>query len=182
MRFERIRTGEDPRYGGAMALYQRSFPIFEQRCLQAQLAVMPQEEYRFTLLYEGKDFAGLLLYWETDSFCYVEHLCILEAMRGKGCGSRALAFLREKGKKIILEIDPPADPVSQRRQRFYERAGYRANPYPHVHPPYRTEYAGHPLVVMSCPSVLEQQEYEAFDSYLRNTVMRRLGRTEKGEL
>ena len=59
MRFERIRSGEDPRYGEAMALYQRSFPLFEQRYPQVQLAVMPQEEYHFTLLYEGEDFAGL---------------------------------------------------------------------------------------------------------------------------
>ena len=111
MRFERIRSGEEPRYGEAMALYQRSFPLFEQRYPQVQLAVMPQEEYHFTLLYEGEDFAGLLLYWEADSFCYVEHLCITESMRGKGCGSRALSLLREKGKKMILEIDPPVESV-----------------------------------------------------------------------
>lgn len=176
MRFERIRSGEDPRYGEAMALYQRSFPLFEQRYPQVQLAVMPQEEYHFTLLYEGEDFAGLLLYWEADSFCYVEHLCITESMRGKGCGSRALALLRKKGKKMILEIDPPVDPVSQRRQRFYERAGYQANPYPHIHPPYRTEYAGHPLVVMSCPGGLSEQEYDCFYQYLKQMVMREQNR------
>ena len=39
MRFERIRSGEEPRYGEAMALYQRSFPLFEQRYPQVQLAV-----------------------------------------------------------------------------------------------------------------------------------------------
>ena len=160
MRFERIRSGEDPRYGEAMALYQRSFPLFEQRYPQVQLAVMPQEEYHFTLLYEGEDFAGLLT----------------ESMRGKGCGSRALSLLREKGKKMILEIDPPVDPVSQRRQRFYERAGYQANPYPHIHPPYRTEYAGHPLVVMSCPGGLSEQEYDCFYQYLKQMVMREQNR------
>lgn len=104
MRFERIRSGEDPRYGEAMALYQRSFPLFEQRYPQVHLAVMPQEEYHFTLLYEGEDFAGLLLYWEADSFCYVEHLCITESMWSKGCGSRALALLWKKG-----EEDDPGD-------------------------------------------------------------------------
>ena len=176
MRFERIRSGEDPRYGEAMALYQRSFPLFEQRYPQVQLAVMPQEEYHFTLLYEGEDFAGLQLYWEADSFCYVEHLCITESMRGKGCGSRALAFLRKKGKKMILEIDPPVDPVSQRRQQFYERAGYQVNPYPHIHPPYRTEYAGHPLVVMSWPGGLSEQEYDCFYQYLKQTVMQEQNR------
>ena len=97
-------------------------------------------------------------------------------MRGKGCGSRALALLRKKGKKMILEIDPPVDPVSQRRQQFYERAGYQANPYPHIHPPYRTEYAGHPLVVMSCPGGLSEQEYDCFYQYLKQMVMREQNR------
>lgn len=99
MRFERIRSGEDPRYGEAMALYQRSFPLFEQRYPQVQLTVMPQEEYHFTLLYEGGDFAGLLLYWEADSFCYVEHLCITESMRSKGCGAGRWLFCGKRGRR-----------------------------------------------------------------------------------
>ena len=77
---------------------------------------------------------------------------------------------------MILEIDPPVDPVSQKRQRFYERAGYQANPYPHIHPPYRTEYAGHPLVVMSWPEGLSEQEYDCFYQYLKQTVMQEQNR------
>ena len=73
-------------------------------------------------------------------------------------------------------VDPPVDPVSQRRQQFYERAGYQANPYPHIHPPYRTEFAGHPLVVMSWPEGLSEQEYDCFYQYLKQTVMQEQNR------
>ncbi len=60
----------------------------------------------------------------------------------------------EKGKTVLLEIDPPVDEISLRRETFYERCGYRANIHPHVHPPYRAGFPGHELVVMSRPEKL----------------------------
>ena len=72
---------------------------------------------------------------------------------GKIC---PLALLAAEGKPVILEIDPPVDDLSHRRQGFYERAGYHANPYAHVHPPYHAANRGHALVVMSYPGALTQ--------------------------
>ena len=74
-------------------------------------------------------------------------------------------------KRQVLEIDPPRDEVSIRRQHFYERCGFTANPYRHVHPPYRAGYQGHPLVVMTCPAPASQEEYDRFAAYLGGTVM-----------
>lgn len=37
---------------------------------------------------------------------------------------RPLALLAAEGKPVILEIAPPVDDLSHRRQGFYERAGY----------------------------------------------------------
>ena len=70
------------------------------------------------------------------------------------------------------EIDPPNDDVSVRRKAFYERAGYRANPFEHIHPPYHSEYKGHRLVVMTCPTAISENEYKNFNSYLENVVMK----------
>ena len=50
-------------------------------------------------------------------------------MRGRGYGAQALSLLGERKKTVIPEIDPPKDEVSVRRKAFYERAGYRANPF-----------------------------------------------------
>lgn len=80
---------------------------------------------------------------------------------------------RERKKTVILEIDPPNDEVSVRRKAFYERAGYRANPFEHIHPPYRNEYKGHRLVVMTCPAAISENEYKNFNSYLENVVMKK---------
>ena len=80
-------------------------------------------------------------------------------------------MLGRRGKTVILEIDPPADPVSIRRKGFYERCGYAANPFLHVHPPYHRDIKGHDLVVMSCPKALGPREYEEFARSLRDSVM-----------
>ena len=54
---------------------------------------------------------------------------------------------------------------------FYQRCGFAVNPYPHVHPPYRPEYPGHELVVLSSPRALPPAEYGAFACYLSAVVM-----------
>ena len=125
-----------------------------------------------TLAYDGEPFVGLVLYWETPDFLYVEHFCILPELRNRHYGQRILAALGKRSKTIILEIDPPTDEISVRRKGFYERCGFVENPYLHVHPPYHRGNHGHELVVMSCPERLTPEEYAAFSGYLSGEVMR----------
>ena len=73
---------------------------------------------------------------------------------------------------MILEIDPPVDEISIRRKGFYERCGFVENPFRHIHPPYHAENQGHELVIMSSPIMLEADEYESFNRYLRDVVMK----------
>ena len=154
-----------------MALYAASFPGHEQRMPASQRRIMAHGQYHFGILHDGEGFAGLALYWDAGAYLYIEHLCIAPERRGQGLGTAALGLLAETGKPVILEIDPPVDAVSRRRQMFYERAGFTANPYPHIHPPYRPENPGHALVTMSRPRPLTEREYAAFAAYLAGTVM-----------
>ena len=110
---------EDGRFAPAFALYEQSFPIHERRTRQAQQARLGCPGYHFDLLMEGEEFQGILLWWEAGPFCYVEHFAIAPQLRGTGIGTRALEQLREEGRRVLLEIDPPVDEVSRRRQRFY---------------------------------------------------------------
>lgn len=172
MRFVRIRNREEEGYRRAMALYEISFPLHEQRLPDSQENILSLEAYHLELIQHGDAFLGAIFYWETEEFIYVEHFCMDPAIRGKGFGQRALALLAQQGKTVILEIDPPVDEISKRRKGFYQRCGFTENPYPHVHPAYRPEYQGHALVVLSAPSVLEADTYEAFWDYLCHTVMK----------
>ena len=169
--FRRLTDAADARYADAIALYKESFPIHEQRLPDSQAAILKDEAYHFDLIYDDGEWMGLMLWWEAETFIYVEHFCIRPAARNRGCGGRALAHLAEKGKTVILEIDPPVDEISLRREAFYERCGYRANIHPHVHPPYRAGFPGHELVVMSRPEKLSHAQYGAFAEYLRKRVM-----------
>lgn len=80
-------------------------------------------------MYSGKRFVGLVLHWETAEYLYIEHLCILPALRNHHYGQRTLELLAEFGKTLILEIDPPMDAIVCRRKMFYERCGFAENPF-----------------------------------------------------
>ena len=130
MDFIRLTDPADPRLEDAFALYEISFPLHERRTRPAQAARLSHPEYRYTLLYEGDQFQGILLYWEGPGFRYVEHFAIARELRGRGIGAQALEQLSGQGIPVILEIDPPVDSVSIRRQHFYERCGFAMNSYP----------------------------------------------------
>ena len=171
MEFIRLTDPGDLRFGPAFALYEGSFPLHEQRTRPAQAARLSHPEYRFTLLWEGGRLLGILLYWEGPGFRYVEHFAIAPELRGQGTGAQVLAELLGQSVPVILEIDPPVDEVSIRRKYFYERCGFTENPFPHIHPPYRKNFQGHPLVVLSAPEALSREGYDRFARYLQNTVM-----------
>ena len=172
VQFQRLVSGNDSRYADAMALYGDSFPFHERREAASQRRILDDSAYRFYLIYDGDVWVGELLCWETDDWIYVEHFCIVPRLRGRRYGQQALALLQSYGKTVILEIDPPVDAVSIRRKDFYQRCGYRANPFPHVHPPYHANCAGHSLVVMTCPREISQSEYDGFYRYLQTVVMK----------
>lgn len=173
MNFVRLTSHSDPVFPQAMGLYGISFPPHERREGASQRAILSDAEYHFDLAYEGEDLVGLMLYWASKNFLYVEHFCIAPHLRGKSYGSAALCLLSKREKRIILEIDPLTDEWSIRRKRFYEGAGFHTNLFDHVHPPYREGTAGHALIVMSSPGMLSRGEYDAFAEYLINTVMAR---------
>lgn len=169
--FGRCRDASDPLMDAAMALYRRSFPAHELRLWPDQQAVMNDPLYRFDLCLLDGALAGLILYWDFGAYIYVEHFCVEPSMRGHGLGTLILAELAKKSKPIILEIDPLTDDVAIRRKGFYERCGYVANGFAHIHPPYQAANHGHALIVMSHPRALSQAEFDTFTVDLREKVM-----------
>ena len=79
-------------------------------------------------------------------------------------------LLKERG--LILEIDPPVDDISIRRNGFYERCGFVKNQYSHIHPLYHIGNSGHEMIVMSRPNKLTDAEYNEFNSFLKDVIMK----------
>ena len=170
MNIERVTSTAHPLYQKAMELYSISFPAHEQREARSQSQIMTQDAYHFDVIHDKGEFIGEILYWEIAGFFYIEHFCILPAMRNKHYGQKILNAYQAN--PLILEIDPPVDEMSIRRKKFYKRCGFVENSYRHIHPPYHAENHGHELIILSSPRMLETGEYERFNHYLQDTVMK----------
>ena len=171
MRLERVTDIGHKMFEEALQVYRISFPFHEQREIHSQINIIQDDGYHFDLIYDEGLFVGLLLFWKTEDFIYIEHFCILPEMRNKQYGRKALELLGRQGKTMILEIDPPVDAISCRRKEFYERSGFVETPYLHVHPPYHRGNTGHSLVLMSYPQKIAQEGYGLFRRYLERRVM-----------
>ena len=137
MSFVRLRSADTEDYRAARELYGQCFPIHEQREEASQRTIMADGEYFFTQIMSGDRTIGCILYWETADFIYVEHFFISAALRNLAYGRRTLEWITGKEKPVILEIDPVTDELTKRRKGFYERAGFHANEFSHIHPPYQ---------------------------------------------
>ena len=93
MNLERITNILHPMYCRALELYQISFPFHERREAFSQEKILSDNEYHFSLIYNKNTFVGLVLYWESEDFIYIEHLCILPEMRNKQYGRKVLSLL-----------------------------------------------------------------------------------------
>lgn len=175
MQHRLLTSAADPLYPQAAAIYAQSFPLHEQRLPHQQEAAWAHPQYRYHIFTQEEQLVGILLTWETEAFCYVEHFAIAPQVRGQQFGSHILQQYcqqqEELGRRVILEIDPPVDERSQRRQAFYQRLGFAVCPFSHRHPPYRPGCLPHPLVVLSFPQVLTPDQYADFARYLEQEVM-----------
>ncbi|WP_081676841.1 GNAT family N-acetyltransferase [Paenibacillus alvei] len=80
--------------------------------LDDQIIVLNNSAYHCEVIIEDDEFIGLIFYWRTERFSYIEHFAINPNMRGNNLGSRCLQEFIAHG-NVILEIDPPKDPISK---------------------------------------------------------------------
>ena len=96
-------------------------------------------------------------------------LAVRGRLRGRHLGARTVAAAEDEARRSgarATTLHAQAD-----KQGFYERCGYKRNPFPHEHPAYHTGNEPHRLVIMSYPAILKQEEYESFKKYLDTRVM-----------
>lgn len=169
--FSRITAPSHLYFDKAFALYATSFPQYEQRLSLSQRRILSHPQYHCDVILSDNRFCGILFYWEIGQLCYIEHFAVLSSLRGQGIGSQVMRVFLSEHPRTLLEIDPPSDTTSSRRQQFYASLGFTENPFQHLHPPYRPEFAPHALLVMSYPVPLSLSEYQSFSSFLGDVVM-----------
>ena len=166
----RLTNNDHPLFDAAYQLYTDAFPYEERRDTDEQLRVLQKEDYHFDLLMDQDRLLGIVLYWQTGDMIYLEHLATIEQIRGKGTGTAALGLLKEKGKTIILEIEPPSDDLTRRRLGFYQRNGFILTPHDHIQLKYHLGDEDLTLKILSYPHGIQAEEYSAFRTYLDQEV------------
>lgn len=134
-----ITNQASPYWDSLVSIYKQSFPIDEQRPVE-DIARLISNDTRYTLyaIVEDKStLLGLLTTWTFSEFAYIEHFALSPDLRSRGYGTQAIAtFIELIHKPIILEVEPPVDPITLRRVHFYERNGLTLYDYPYIQPPY----------------------------------------------
>ncbi len=170
MELKRLSSKEEQLFNQAFKLYESAFPVEERRDNLEQVRVMGKAEYHFDLILKDGVFIGIMLYWETKDFVFLEHFATMPIVRGKGFGAKALDLLKKKNKIILLEIEPPIDEMTERRYGFYKRNGFIMNPYYHIQAKYHLGDEDLELKILSFPRALEKEEYRSFYEYMTREI------------
>ncbi|MGM9642910.1 MAG: GNAT family N-acetyltransferase [Eubacteriales bacterium] len=169
MHFHRITDIGDPLYGRAMALCEANFIREERRDADEQERVMKDPCYHPCTVEDGGT-VGIVFFWESEEFIYLEHLCIDPECRSKGYGGRVLEFLKAFGKTVILEIEPVVNEQTQKRLSFYERNGFVRNEHFHLNPKYHVGDGDLVLWLMTYDRPITKEEYRTFAAFIEEHV------------
>lgn len=174
----RIRDTSHPYFPKAWEIYEQSFPLCEQRPLNEHIRALDNPAFHYNLLTDDDRLVGLLSWWEWEAsdgtlFRFGEHFAIAPEIRGGGYGSQALKYLLGDGTRLVLlEIDPPVNDISRRREQFYMRNGLKTNyEYDHIHPSFRPSTEAHRLLIMSYPRALTPEEFREFQRFNNEQVL-----------
>ena len=99
------------------------FPIEEMKSREHIELLLAE---RSDIYHKDEGLNHVLIYVEFDDFVFVDYLFVSKDARGQGLGHKLIDKLKEKGKAIILEVEPVnyEDTDSEKRLRFYAREGF----------------------------------------------------------
>ncbi|MFZ4456222.1 MAG: GNAT family N-acetyltransferase [Bacteroidales bacterium] len=153
-------------------IYIDSFPANERRNV-TDLAQIQQNSANctFNLIVCDDVEIGLLVSWEFDEFCYLEHFAIAKAYRNRGYGKMALnLWLSNLLKPVVLEVEPPTNEESKRRIRFYEKLGLKFWSVGYIQPPYSPDKQSVHLKLMSFGDLEVEKSFEQIKRVLHKEV------------
>ncbi|WEK36910.1 MAG: GNAT family N-acetyltransferase [Candidatus Pseudobacter hemicellulosilyticus] len=174
MNFQQIRTADHPQLAFVQALYETSFPWQERRAWQQVLQLLPEPAMQLWLVQEEERPVAFLICWQLEHWCYLEHFAVDPLERGKQYGAAIMDQLisRSEG-KLLLEVERPHDPDSQRRIRFYERLGFRLLDIDYYQPAYRTGEPTVPMLLLSYSFIEDPHAVIHLADLLSTTVYQR---------
>ncbi|ART75808.1 GNAT family N-acetyltransferase [Sutcliffiella horikoshii] len=99
------------------------FPVEEMKSREHMELLLKE---RGDIYHKDEGEHHVLMYVELDNFIFIDYLFVSKDARGLGLGHKLLDKMKEKGKPIILEVEPVdyEDTDTEKRLRFYKREGF----------------------------------------------------------
>ena len=88
------------------------------------------------VFYKDDNAVGFINAWNFSDFVFFEHFVIFEKYRNCGYGTEAVLLLKNRFKRMILEVEPGENELKRRRIEFYKRAGFVENDFDYIQPSY----------------------------------------------
>lgn len=154
--------------------YKEAFPVDERRQFSDLLTMLSCPDMYLCALIDQTRLVGFIIYWTLSDIIFIEHLAIDPALRGQQFGRQALNYVLEMPSQYcVLEVERPIDELSQRRIRFYKRAGFTVAPLPYLQPPYQPDKLAVPMYLMVIPAIPTEDEFVRLTSFIREQVYER---------
>ena len=153
------------RFDEIYEIYQEAFPPIERRTKEGQREVLEHPCYYLRVKEDEGQIVAFLGYWILSGCVFLEHLATSAVCRGKGYGKQlveeCLQEAEQSGKPVFLEIEPitKEEPMTGRRADFYERLGFKINPFPYEQMPLKPEDSPCPLWIMSYGTNITEREF-----------------------
>ena len=169
----RITSIHQPEFQYFWQLYQESFPEIERKDIQGIAIALAKEQFHNELFLSQGEPVAMLAYWQYPHFCYLEYIAVAPSQKGQGTGSHILQeLLARTTPPVILEIEHVVDETTRRRQTFYERLGFVANPqHEHCQPPYQKGFQPLPMLLMTHPQAITDEAYREFYRILTSEIV-----------
>ncbi|ASK60800.1 GNAT family N-acetyltransferase [Virgibacillus phasianinus] len=99
------------------------FPVEEMKSKEHMDMLL---EEKGDVYYKDESPDHVLMFAEFDTFIFIDYVWVSTETRGQGTGHKIMEKLKEKGKPIILEVEPVDydDTDTEKRLRFYHREGF----------------------------------------------------------
>lgn len=139
-----------------------AFPESEHRSREDHLALLDKPFYQLNTILKEDEPVGFWSLWDLEGFVFMEHLAVDAACRGEGHGTAVFRELfKTLDRPLVLEVERPDTAAAVRRIALYQRLGLHLNPYDYVQPPLQKGQETVPMHLMTWPSPLSPEAYEA---------------------
>ena len=152
-------------------IYIDSFPADERREWPELNQVLHNSIFSLTPIMKQQKIIGLISTWNLHDLLFIEHFAIEKTFQGKGLGSQVLTrIIHAKSVRVVVEVEPPTNELSQRRITFYERLGFSTCEITYWQPPYSPDKIKVKMLLMSFPDKVQPLEFMKIKTQLYTNV------------